>query len=161
MSISVRTAVESDWASICRVDGRAFGFFYTPELIDSTRAIHDVSRFELALDGEEIVAIVAAFTLHVTLPGGGQLPMGGLTWVSTAATHRRQGLLTRLMARTLDDIDRRGEPVAMLFGQRGRDLRAVRVRGGIAGAGHIDRSPARATPPGVPTRARKRSVRRG
>jgi predicted acetyltransferase len=119
MPISFRTAVESDWEAICNADGRAFGFAYPPELIERARLIHDVTRFELALDGKEIVGIVAAFSLQVTLPGGGQLPMGGLTWVSTAATHRRQGVLTRLMARTLADIDRRGEPVAMLFASEG------------------------------------------
>ena len=62
MPISFRTAVESDWESICRADGRAFGFAYPPELIDEARSIHDVSRFELALDGKEIVGIVAAFS---------------------------------------------------------------------------------------------------
>lgn len=119
MPITFRTAVESDWPSLCKADGRAFGFAYTPELIDKARPIHDISRFELALDAKEIVAIVGAFTLQVTLPGGGPLPMGGVTWVSTAATHRRQGLLSRLMARTLADIDSRGEPVAMLSASEG------------------------------------------
>ncbi len=114
MPITFRTAVESDWAAICHADGRGFGFAYTPEQVERVRPIHDVSRFELAFDGNEIVAIVGAFSLTVTVPGGGQLPMGGLTWVSTGATHRRQGLLTQLMARSMDDIDRRGEPVAML-----------------------------------------------
>src|SRR5450432_2964449 len=109
MPISFRTASDSDWPTICRVDGRAFGFTYTPEMIERTRPIHDVSRFELAFDGKELVAIVGAFSLHVTVPGGGQLPMGGLTWVSTAATHRRRGLLTDRMGRTLAEIDRRGE----------------------------------------------------
>ena len=45
--------------------------------------------------------------------------MGGLTWVSTAATHRRQGILTHLMARSLADIDRREEPVAMQAASEG------------------------------------------
>ncbi|MGZ4772961.1 MAG: GNAT family N-acetyltransferase, partial [Ilumatobacteraceae bacterium] len=99
MPITFRTAVESDWAAICHADGRGFGFAYTAEQVERARPIHDVSRFELAFDGNEIVAIVGAFSLTVTVPGGGQLPMGGLTWVSTAATHRRQGLLTHLMAR--------------------------------------------------------------
>ena len=73
------------------------------------------------------------------MPGGGQLPMGGLTWVSTAATHRRQGLLTQLMARSLADIDRRGEPVAMLGASEGGDLRAIRIRDRDAAAGDVDR----------------------
>lgn len=119
MPITMRTAVESDWESICRADGRAFGFSYTPEHMERARTVFDTSRFELALDGREIVGVVAVVGLQVTLPGGGQLPIGGLTWVSTAATHRRQGVLTRLMQRSLDDIDRRGEPVATLFASEG------------------------------------------
>ncbi|MGZ4700950.1 MAG: GNAT family N-acetyltransferase [Ilumatobacteraceae bacterium] len=119
MPITFRTAVECDWAAICHADGRGFGFAYTAEQVERARPIHDVSRFELAFDGNEIVAIVGAFSLTVTVPGGGQLPMGGLTWVSTAATHRRQGLLTKLMARSMEDIDRRGEPVAMLGASEG------------------------------------------
>jgi predicted acetyltransferase len=119
MPITFRTAKESDWPAICHADGRAFGFAYTPEQMANARTIHDVSRFELALDGKAIVAIVGAFSLAVTVPGGATLPMGGLTWVSTAATHRRQGLLTRLMARSLADVDRRGEPVAMLAASEG------------------------------------------
>ena len=119
MPIKFRTAEESDWEALCRVDGRNFGFGYTPEQIEKTRAIHDVSRFELAFDGHEIVAVVGVFTLQVTVPGARHLPMGGLTWVSTSATHRRQGLLTQLMARSLADVDRRGEPVAMLGASEG------------------------------------------
>jgi predicted acetyltransferase len=45
--------------------------------------------------------------------------MGGLTWVSTATTHRRQGVLSTLMARTRADVDRRNEPVAMLTASEG------------------------------------------
>lgn len=119
MSITFRTATDSDWEALCHADARAFGFAYTPEQIVSARVLHDVSRFELAFDGKDIVGIVGAYSLQVTVPGGAQLPMGGLTWVSTAATHRRQGLLTKLMSRTLADIDRRGEPVAMLGASEG------------------------------------------
>jgi len=114
MPITYRTAEEADWSALCYADGRGFGFAYTAEQEAEVRPIHDVSRFELAFDGKEIVGIVGVFSLKVTMPGGGQLPMGGLTWVSTAATHRRRGVLTRLMSRSLADIDRRGEPVAML-----------------------------------------------
>ncbi len=119
MSITFRTAKESDWQAICHADGRAFGFAYTPEQIVDARTIHDITRFELAVDGDEIVGTVAAFSMQVTVPGGGQLPMAGLTWVSTAATHRRQGVLTKLMARSLADVDRRGEPVVMLAASEG------------------------------------------
>ena len=81
MPITFRTAEESDWEALCHVDGRNFGFGYTPEQIQKARAIHDVSRFELALEGRQIVAIVGAFSLQVTIPGPRRIPMGGLTWV--------------------------------------------------------------------------------
>jgi len=114
MPITYRTAEEADWPAICHVDARSFGFLYTPDQMERVRPLHDMSRFELAMDGKELVGVVGVFTLKTTVPGGAQLRMGGVTWVSTAATHRRQGLLTELMARSLADIDRRGEPVAML-----------------------------------------------
>ena len=90
MPLTYRTAEEEDWWAICHADGRGFGFMYTPEQADQVRPIHELSRFELAFDGKEIVGIVGVFSLKVTVPGGGQLAMGGLTWVSTAATHRRR-----------------------------------------------------------------------
>ena len=119
MPITFRTAVDDDWLAICAADARAFGIAYTPERIERARTVVDISRFELALDGDQIVATVGAFTMNVTLPGGAGVPMGALTWVSTATTHRRQGLLTKLMARTLADVDRREEPVAMLVASEG------------------------------------------
>ncbi|MFT3852789.1 MAG: GNAT family N-acetyltransferase [Ilumatobacteraceae bacterium] len=39
--------------------------------------------------------------------------------MGVAATHRRQGLLRRLMDACHDDIDARREPVAMLFASEG------------------------------------------
>ena len=119
MAITFRTALDDDWTAICHADGRAFGATYTPERIEMSRSVVDVSRFELALDGKQIVGVAGVFSLEVTLPGGAAVPMGGLTWVSTATTHRRQGVLTRLMARSLADIDRREEPVAMLSASEG------------------------------------------
>ncbi len=119
MPITFRTAVDDDWLAICHADGRAFGVAYTPDRIERSRSVCDVSRFELAFDGKEIVGVVGAFTMHVTLPGGGSVPMGALTWVSTATTHRRQGVLTELMARSLADVDRRGEAVSMLAASEG------------------------------------------
>ena len=47
------------------------------------------------------------------------MPLGAVTWVGVAATHRRQGLLRELMDACHADIDERGEPVAMLFASEG------------------------------------------
>ena len=55
----------------------------------------------------------------MTLPGGRDVPTGGVTWVSVAVTHRRQGVLKQLMQAVHDDIDERGEPLAALTASEG------------------------------------------
>ena len=79
----------------------------------------DLSRFRLALDGPAVVGVAGSFALDMTVPGGATVPMGGVTWVSVAATHRRQGILRRLLGSIHADIDERGEPVAGLGAPEG------------------------------------------
>ena len=46
---------------------------------------------------------------------GGELACAGTTWVSVVQTHRRRGLLRRLMTGHLEDVAARGEPLAALW----------------------------------------------
>ncbi len=119
MSIEIRPPTDDEWPDVCRFDGRSFGFTYTPEEMDAKREAHDMARFRMAVDDDAIVALAGSYALEVTLPGGASVPMGGVTWVSTAATHRRRGLMRRVVDAVHDDIDARGEPVASLFASEG------------------------------------------
>ncbi len=119
MGIEVRAPTDEEWPAICRVDGRAFGHHYSPQEIEDQRPLHDMSRFRIALEGTSIVSAAGSYALDVTLPGGASVPMGGVTWVSTAATHRRQGLMRRTVEAVHDDIDVRGEPIASLYASEG------------------------------------------
>ena len=119
MGIEVRAPTDEEWPAVCRVDGRAFGHHYSAQDIEDQRPVHDMSRFRIALDGTDIVSVAGSYALDVTLPGGASVPMGGVTWVSTAATHRRQGLMRRTVEAVHDDIDARGEPVASLYASEG------------------------------------------
>ena len=58
MPITFRTAEETTGRRSVTPTVAAFGFAYTPEQIEQARPIHDVSRFELAFDGKEIVGVV-------------------------------------------------------------------------------------------------------
>ncbi|GAA0601905.1 GNAT family N-acetyltransferase [Kribbella sandramycini] len=58
--------------------------------------------------GSAIVAV------ELTLPGGRQVPMGGVTATAVLPTYRRRGLLRRIMGAMLDDCRERGEFVAGL-----------------------------------------------
>lgn len=46
---------------------------------------------------------------------GAVLPVAGVTWVSVQATHRRRGLLTRMMTTQLQQLHTSGEAVAALW----------------------------------------------
>lgn len=64
--------------------------------------------------GERWVATCAAFTRQLTTPGA-SVPIGAVTIVTVAPTHRRQGLLTAMMRHQLAELRRRQEPVALLW----------------------------------------------
>lgn len=65
------------------------------------------------VDGEWI-GTAADFPFEMTLPGGTTLPAAGVTMVGVSPPHRRRGVLTALMRHQLDDVVRRGEPLAIL-----------------------------------------------
>lgn len=117
--IDVRVAREDDFAAMADLDGRVFGEVWPENLLDAAQATLEFDRFRLAHDRGDLVGIAGIHTREVTVPGGAQLPFGGVTWVAVAPTHRRRGLLRRLMAELHDDIDGRGEPLAMLTASEG------------------------------------------
>ena len=78
------------------------------------------ARTWVAVDAGRFVGNAAVLTRDVTVPGpDGQpcptVPLTAVTAVGVHPTHRRQGILRRLMAEMLDDGRRRGEPVAGLL----------------------------------------------
>jgi predicted acetyltransferase len=82
--------------------------------LEDERVLFDASRpLGARIDGEWVGA-VGDFPFDLTLPGGSTTPAAGVTMVGVAPTHRRQGLLTSMMARQLDDIAGRGEMIAIL-----------------------------------------------
>jgi predicted acetyltransferase len=119
MAIDVREPTEDDVDEMIRVDGVIFGSVWTADEIAAVRPTLELDRFRIAVDGSQLVGVAGSFGLDMTLPGGTTLPTGGVTWVAVAVTHRRQGLLRRLLQAVHDDIDARGEPVAALGASEG------------------------------------------
>jgi predicted acetyltransferase len=122
MGIEIRVPRDEQLEAMCHADGRGFGFFYDDKEIPVVRQVLDLSRFRVAIDTTArtdtpdggIVAAAGSYSFDMTVPGGATMPMGGVTWVSVASTHRRRGILRELMTAIHDDIDERGEPVAAL-----------------------------------------------
>jgi predicted acetyltransferase len=80
----------------------------------------ELDRSWVVVDAGRFVANSGIDTLDVTLPAApGEpcpvIPMGGVTRVGVHPTHRRRGLLRRLMTEMLDDSRARGEAIAGLM----------------------------------------------
>ncbi len=118
-TIDIRVATEEDFSAMAVFDGIAFGSPWPEKLLESAKATLDFDRFRVAHDGDTLVGVAGSYAQEVTVPGGAQVRSGGVTWVAVAPTHRRQGLLTRLMGELHDDIDARNEPIAMLTASEG------------------------------------------
>jgi len=53
------------------------------------------------------------------VPGGAEVPMSGVTWISVAATHRRQGVMRGVMDDLVADARQRGEVACGLLASEG------------------------------------------
>src|SRR5690606_17909744 len=104
----------ADWPAIAEL--MAMTFHGSPEDEAGAEAVFEPDRSLLIRDGDEIVAHAAAYTRDLTVPGA-VLPAAHVTMVGVAPTHRRQGMLTRLMHRQLAEVP---EPIAVLWASEGR-----------------------------------------
>lgn len=115
MGWTIRPAAEDDIPALIRADWAAFGGRPTDAQIELHRPYIEVDRAWVAEDGARIVGTAAALSMELTVPGPATVPTAGVTYVGVLPTHRRQGILTALMARIADDARRRGEVLAALL----------------------------------------------
>ncbi len=119
MAVLLRTARDEDFEEILVNDERSFGFTTNDDERELLRRLLDLDRFRVATDSGRIVGAAGSFTMELTVPGPSCIPVGGITWVSVVPTHRRRGVLRRLMESIHDDIDRRGEVAGALIASEG------------------------------------------
>jgi predicted acetyltransferase len=91
-------------------------FGITPAAQDGLRFVPFIepSRAFLARENGAVVGGCGSFPFEMTVPGG-SVATAGLSVVGVMPTHRRRGILRRMMRAQLDDTRRRGEPVAALW----------------------------------------------
>ncbi|MGH3325412.1 MAG: GNAT family N-acetyltransferase [Streptomyces sp.] len=75
----------------------------------------DLARTQGAYDGERCVGTFRTEPQQLTVPGGAALPSCAVTNVTVAPTHRRRGLLTRMMGNALSAAKERGDAVSTLI----------------------------------------------
>jgi predicted acetyltransferase len=114
MDLDIRPVTDDEYAHFVRRIENSFGQHAIDERIEHWRQGAQLDRSLAAFDAGEIVGTTDSGLFDLTLPGLGTIPAAGVTAVGVLSTHRRRGILTRLMARQLDDAVARDEPVAIL-----------------------------------------------
>ncbi len=94
--------------------GQYFGMEPTEERMERFSRNLPFERMHAAREDGMTVGGAGAFPFEMTIPGG-VVPTAGVTVVGTFPTHRRRGVLRSLMRAQLDDVHKRGEPVAALW----------------------------------------------
>ena len=94
--------------------GHYFGWEPSDEEAGRFVRILPFDRMHAAFDDGALVGGAGVFPFNLTVPGG-DVPCAGVTVVGVLPTHRRRGLLTRMMSAQLADIAARGEPLAALW----------------------------------------------
>ena len=109
------TRNQAEFADAVGAIGHYFGGAFSSEdsLVNFARVL-PFERMHAAFDGSAIVGGAGVFPLELTVPGG-PVSCAGVTVVGVLPTHRRRGILDRMMRAQLADVRERGEPLAALW----------------------------------------------
>ncbi|GAA3351311.1 GNAT family N-acetyltransferase [Amorphoplanes nipponensis] len=113
--ITLRAGHADDWPAVSDLLSFAFHEPVSAEARDVEGSVVEPERTLVAEDGATVVGHAAAYTRELTVPGA-IVPAAHVTLVGVAPTHKRRGLLTRMMHRQLREIAAAGrEPIAVLW----------------------------------------------
>jgi predicted acetyltransferase len=114
MSLKIRPVAPHEMEEYFRTIEFPFSDVWDPEELELEKPLMDPARMVAAEEDGMMVGGGAAYTFEMTVPGG-SAGTAGVTWIGVMPTHRRRGILTRLMAYLHEDAHRRGEPLAALW----------------------------------------------
>lgn len=114
MGIEVRGVGGDELEAFTRTCYYAFGNQPSDEEVGDELVVIEPDRLLVADDAGQMVGTAGAYSFELTVPGGAQVPVAGVTAVGVLPTHRRRGLLRRMMEVQLDDVVERGEAIAVL-----------------------------------------------
>ncbi|MEA2672248.1 MAG: hypothetical protein QOG45_2468 [Chloroflexota bacterium] len=114
MSVELRGIDAGELAEFVRAEAPAWGNRITDADIAREASILEPDRVTACVDDGHVVGGAAILTRQLTVPGERQLPMAAVTWVFVHPTHRRRGLMRRLITGQLEGLRDGGEPIAAL-----------------------------------------------
>lgn len=117
--LELRTCTLDDFDELAVLITGAFLGDVEEGVTDLHRLVHEPDRTHVITDAARMVATGTVYTRDLTIPGA-LVPVAHVSGVAVASTHRRRGLLSRIMSAQLEAIRDRGtEPVAALWASEG------------------------------------------
>jgi predicted acetyltransferase len=116
MSIDIRPITDEELPAF--VEALTTGFLERPDpapLTEVLRELWDLSRTWAAFDDGRIVATFRTWPTELTVPGLARLPADAIAAVTVLPTHRRQGILRRMVTAEHAAARERGEAVGLLY----------------------------------------------
>jgi len=115
MAVRVRAVRDlEEFSAALGAIGHYFGWVPTEEDVERFSLRLPPERMHAVFDDGRIVAGAGAYGFELTLPAG-PARCAGVTVVGVLPSHRRRGLLRRMMELQLTDVRERGEPIAALW----------------------------------------------
>ena len=118
MDVEIRQPAPEEFDRFNQTLATAFGHAMDADELARIRRFAEFERNLAAYVDGAMVGTAAAHRFQLTVPGG-ELPAGGVTAVTVQPTHRRRGILTRVMHHQLRLLREWGEPLAVLWASEG------------------------------------------
>ena len=111
--LELRSVTDEEFEQWVRVEARAYGnrLAVAPDVL---RPNFDLDRSIAVFDGGDIVGGSHSHRVEMSVPGGTAI-IAGVANVAVQPTHRRRGVMTRMMEHQLNDVHQRGEAMSALF----------------------------------------------
>ena len=113
MELEIRPITSEETEEFIRADSLAFGHVASEEDLAVHPGVGELARSLAAFSGGRIVGGSRTRSFRMRVPGG-ELPTAAIIDVSVQPTHRRQGIMTQLIADQLNGARELGEPLAAL-----------------------------------------------
>lgn len=115
MTVDIRLITDDDIEAFSSRVTNAFGEDQREGQGERLKATIGLDRTHGAFDGDRIVGTMAAYRFALSVPGALDVFAAGLSAVSVAPTHRRQGILRQMIEAHFDLAVAGGEPVSILW----------------------------------------------
>ncbi|MEZ4298229.1 MAG: GNAT family N-acetyltransferase [Polyangiaceae bacterium] len=96
----------------------AFGMRFDAERSARNKLLTELVQRIAAFDGDTLIGSAGGYRFDMTTPGG-SVPVSGTTLVAVLPSHRRRGILTRMMRLHIDQAHENGLPTAALWATEG------------------------------------------